>query len=358
MEFNYFYSSQASEDYHTIVTALKASGQFQGQWVATGTSKSGIATALYAYYSSLKGYNDIDLYVPFCAPFCERVDDPRIGNYMIQNSLASSPVQREMLLNIDRAIVRGTALSTYLVDEYTKEYADYVQSLRDAGYADEQIIASILAEYTKISRSNLFDKLAYLPIAYFQDYIPNATDESQLEYTKFFLEKPLKEFEKYIEDHSKSGTRGKSQGELLKLRNEDAQFPYCIQAMLELGYYRPYYDDLQPYCAWTSLDYIKLNDDGLLYKDYEPTYTSRFSNAMTLDFINNFLPTTTTPMIFVYGENDPWTGCAIPDPMKPNIEKIIVPKGVHNDFINLEFYCPRATYQQIMKAIAKYIQYY
>jgi hypothetical protein len=49
---------QASEDYHAIVTALRGSGYFNGQWLATGTSKSGIASALYAYYSEKKGYND------------------------------------------------------------------------------------------------------------------------------------------------------------------------------------------------------------------------------------------------------------------------------------------------------------
>ncbi len=43
LEFNYLSSMQASEDYHAIVTALKGSGYLNGQWLATGTSKSGIA---------------------------------------------------------------------------------------------------------------------------------------------------------------------------------------------------------------------------------------------------------------------------------------------------------------------------
>jgi Predicted hydrolase of the alpha/beta-hydrolase fold len=77
---------------------------------------------------------------------------------------------------------------------------------------------------------------------------------------------------------------------------------------------------------------------------------------MTQDFINNFLPVTTMPMIFIYGENDPWTGCAIPDPTNPNIVKIIVPKGTHSDYINNEYYCPKETYQQICYAIYKYIK--
>ena len=36
-------------------------------------------------------------------------------------------------------------------------------------------------------------------------------------------------------------------------------------------------------------------------------------------------------MIFVYGEDDPWTGGAIPDPTNPNVRKYIVPHGAHDD---------------------------
>ena len=206
LEFNYLNSMQASEDYHAIVTALKGSGRFKGQWLATGTSKSGIADLL-----------------------------------------------------------------------------------------------------------------------------------------------------EYIMEHPKATTRAKTEAEMLKFRKEDPGWAYYIQAMLELGHFRPYFDDLKPYLELTAMDLIISNDEGLLYKDY-PTYAARFSDVMTKDFITNFLPQTTKKMIFVYGENDPWTGCAIPDPTNPNVQKIIVPKGSHNDFINNEYYCPKETYQQIMAAIRKYIK--
>ena len=43
------------------------------------------------------------------------------------------------------------------------------------------------------------------------------------------------------------------------------------------------------------------------------------------------LETTKKKLIFVYGEDDPWTGAAIPDPTNPNVKKYIIPHGTHTD---------------------------
>lgn len=43
------------------------------------------------------------------------------------------------------------------------------------------------------------------------------------------------------------------------------------------------------------------------------------------------LETTHKKLIFVYGEDDPWTGAAIPNPSNPNVKKYIVPHGTHTD---------------------------
>ncbi|MBO5595030.1 MAG: hypothetical protein J5931_10560 [Prevotella sp.] len=299
---------QASEDYHAIVTALRGSGYFNGQWLATGTSKSGIASALYAYYSEKKGYNDMDLYVPFCAPFCERVDDPRIGQYQYLNTLTTMPEVREKLLAIDRAIVSKSDLSDYLVSKYKEENKGSIKEMQDAKYTEDQIVAKILANFVNVSRNNLFEKLTNIPIDTWKDYIPDPTDKSTLDFTRFFIEKSAAELMEYIQEHPKASTRAKTEAEML-----------------------------------------------IFYKDY-PTYAARYSDAMTKDFINNFLPNTTKKMIFVYGENDPWTGGAIPDPTNPNIQKILVPNGGHNDLINNEQFCPKTTYQQIVTAIRQYIK--
>lgn len=341
LEFNYLRSSQASEDYHAIVQALKGSGRFKGQWLSTGTSKSGIATALYAYYSSKKGYSDIDLYVPFCAPFCEAVDDSRIGKYMTERCTKDADMQK--LPDLDRAIVGNTELSNYLISEYKKTWAPRPDD-------------DILAYYANSSRVTLFDKMASLHINDYKDYIPNPTDVTKFAYTKFFIERSAMEVMMYIDLYLKSGTRALTEAEMLNLRKADPGWAYYIQAMLELGHFRLTFDDLETYCKGTTVDKIKaVNEEGMVFKQY-PTYAARFSNAMTKDFIENFLPSTTMPMIFVYGENDPWTGCAIPDPTNSKVQKIIVPKGIHNDYINMENLYPKETRQQIMDAIYKYIK--
>lgn len=65
-------AAQSTADLHAIVTALKATNCFKGKWVSTGTSKNGILTSLYAYYYP----NEVDVYVPFCAPFCTSEKTP------------------------------------------------------------------------------------------------------------------------------------------------------------------------------------------------------------------------------------------------------------------------------------------
>ncbi|MBO7129694.1 MAG: hypothetical protein J6W05_07990 [Prevotella sp.] len=57
------------------------------------------------------------------------------------------------------------------------------------------------------------------------------------------------------------------------------------------------------------------------------------------------LETTEKKLIFVYGEDDPWTGAAIPNPSNPNVKKYIVPHGTHTD--DFTHYAPG------MKAVQK-----
>ena len=70
---NYLNAKQQSADLHAIVAAIKKSGIVgNGKWLATGVSKNGMTTAHYAYHYP----NDMDAYVPFCAPFLLELQDP------------------------------------------------------------------------------------------------------------------------------------------------------------------------------------------------------------------------------------------------------------------------------------------
>ena len=87
-DFTYLYTDQAAADLHNVVTLLqKHLFPRTNKWVATGVSKSGITSALYAYYSDKNGWNDIDLFMPFCAPFIRGTEESCMemtaGTYLI-----------------------------------------------------------------------------------------------------------------------------------------------------------------------------------------------------------------------------------------------------------------------------------
>ncbi len=64
---------------------------------------------------------------------------------------------------------------------------------------------------------------------------------------------------------------------------------------------------------------------------------------------------TTSPMIFVYGTNDPWTGGKIDDPATSKVKVIMNKGGFHSQSIlNEEQYTPEAT-QAIKAAIKEFI---
>lgn len=70
-------------------------------------------------------------------------------------------------------------------------------------------------------------------------------------------------------------------------------------------------------------------------------YAKHYSNSMIKDFLDNFLPKSKKKMVFVYCENAPWTGGAIPDSNNPNVVKIVSPGGCHSDDILNENYFPK-----------------
>jgi hypothetical protein len=78
--------------------------------------------------------------------------------------------------------------------------------------------------------------------------------------------------------------------------------------------------------------------DGKLLSESDKKYfkdlieKSKKSKTMELQVnVRKNLETTKKKLIFVYGEDDPWTGAAIPDPTNPNVKKYIVPHGTHTD---------------------------
>ena len=361
--FTYLNSEQASDDLHAIVSALQKSGHFPKKWISTGVSKSGITTAFYAYYSEKKGYDDIDLYMPFCAPFCETVDDPRPGKYIENSNLTHAPEAKTKLEAFAKAILTNDKLRNYLVDYAKAQDPNYVAELKKAGNTDEQIHWILANGWVAQNQNTLTTKLSYVPIAMWKDLIPSpeaATDE-ELAYALKYIAMDDVALLEYINDlkKQKAGTRitltDEELNNLLKARLTNFSLPYYVQALRELGSYNLPFDFLKgvPGFDYQWTDYFA--QQSYYYTIY-PMFVGNFSNAMTLDFKNNFLPTTKMKMIFVYGGQDHWTGAAIPDPTNPNVKKFIVPGGTHNDWIFNTNYCPKETCDAIVKQMNEFLK--
>ena len=296
--FKYLSAEQQSEDLHAIVTDLKkALITGDGKWLSTGVSKNGDTTVQYAYFDDLNDWNDIDVYVPFVSPVTTQTEDLRIGNYMI-NEAAKDALP--LLEKVFKKLVDDLDVANATIDAY----AEKLYKEGDELHKDSAYLFTIERAYV-----NLFKVMSYGDFNTWTKLIPRENDKPEY-YAYFFM----------LDDDSDDiyPKEAKARGPLRKRRD-----PYDIQISIDLGN--------------RGFDYTWILDGKLLSdsdKKYFKNEMEKSINSKTIDLQVNILinlETTEKKLIFVYGEDDPWTGGAIPDPTNPNVKKYIVPHGTHTD---------------------------
>ena len=336
LEFNYLSSEQQSWDLHTILSALKQTDLFPGQWISTGVSKNGITTALYAYYDELNGWNDIDVYVPFCAPFITSLDNPSVGNYIEQVALEDMPELRQRIFDIGRLVADDSEAGANFRNEII---ADLIASGCDTSGMTEESIKEYMCGLIHAYNTNIFERLSYINIDDWRDFIPDLQNEyTSSEQLLFFLFASVGEFRQAIYEQQLAKSSGgfemseERRKALLECRQQSPSWPYQVQAVLELGTYIFPFNFLEGCSYITKQDMLQWQENNTSAAAYYPEYVSRYNGKMMADFLNN-LNTTSKKMVFVYGGNDPWTGAAIPDSAtnNPNVKKMIMPWGTHTD---------------------------
>ena len=297
--FKYLDAWQQSQDLHAIVTDLKkALITGKGKWLSTGLSKNGVTSAQYAYFDEQYGWNDIDLYVPFVAPFPTQEYDVRCGKYMFTES------SKEKLPDLEKAckkLVDDQAILDATVAAYAKIYEAEMGKQLPADSATAFTIEKIFW--------NLYQVESYGDFATWTRLIPTEKSTPE-EYAKFFM---LNKKDKSI--YRKTAN---VRGPLAK--RED---PYDVQIGIDQGNFGTDF-------TW-FLDGKLLSDSD---KKYLKNIMENHKNSKTINLIVSVLKnleTTKKKHIFVYGEDDPWTAVAIPDPTNPNVKKYIIPHGSHTD---------------------------
>jgi len=275
IQWKYLTNDAAVADYHHIVTKLKRI--YKGKWLSTGISKGGETVLIY----KSKYPNDIDIAVPYVAPLINTQEDVRTHQVINTNGTTAC---RENIQKFQRAVLKNRKP---IMDEL-KKYA-----------------AANNVSFTKMPIDEALEHAVLeFPFSFWQwgskcETIP----------TEKAGQKELFEYLKNVAGFYLFSDAG--------IYN---YLPSFYQHMTELGYYgydfAPIKGQLQ-YVKTSSLAFFGPQDVAL---DYNSNY---------IKDVRTFVETKGNQILYIYGGNDPWGGCA-PSPI-PEVDALkMVLKGGHH----------------------------
>lgn len=294
-DWQYLTAEASADDLHAVTTAFKTI--YPGKWIATGISKGGQTTMLYRTFYP----DDVDISVPYVAPLCYGVEDGRHEPFLQK---VSTPEDRKKIEDFQLEVLKRKATLLPRFEKYCaeKKYAFrapieeiYDYSVLEYSFALWQWgtpISSIPA--TSASDDELFAHLLDISEpSYFTADSPNAS--------------------------------------------------FFVQAARELGYYGY---DIRPFKQYLSINSSK----GYLHRLMLPEELKDMPFDKTLSKkIKKFLKKNDPKMIFIYGENDPWTAAGVTWLKgKKNIHVFVEPGGSHRARIST---MPEAEKKEIMELL-------
>jgi hypothetical protein len=177
LDYNYLNLKQATADLHHINELLR--NLYSGKWISTGISKGGQTTIYYRYFYP----SDVDVSLPYVAPFNLSAEDPRIyafldtiGTDACNASIRALQIRvlknRDAVLPLLRFYCAGAKLQfTYLTFEEAFEYTvlEYPFSFWQWGFD-----CSLIPADTASIESALMHLLNVCDISFFADREINA----------------------------------------------------------------------------------------------------------------------------------------------------------------------------------------
>ena len=299
-DWQYLTAENSADDLHAITTAFK--NIYPGKWIATGISKGGQTTLLYRTFYP----DDVDISVPYVAPLCYGVEDGRHEPFLhkVSTSENRKKIEDFQLEALKRKATLLPRFEKYCTEKnYSfrapiEEIYDY--SVLEYSFALWQWgtpISSIPA--TTASDDEIFSHLlAISEPGYFTADSPNAS--------------------------------------------------FFVQAARELGYYGY---DIQPFKQYLSIQ----SSEGYLHRLMLPEELKDmpFDKALSKK-ITKFLKKQDPKMIFIYGQNDPWTAAGVTWlKNKKNIHVFIQPNGSHLARINT---LPEKEKKEVMELIKQWLK--
>ena len=299
-DWQYLTAENSADDLHAITTAFK--NIYPGKWIATGISKGGQTTLLYRTFYP----DDVDISVPYVAPLCYGVEDGRHEPFLHK---VSTPENRKIIEDFQLEALKRKATLLPRFEKYCTEknysFRAPIEEIYDYSVLEYSFalwqwgtpISSIPA--TTASDDEIFSHLlAISEPGYFTADSPNAS--------------------------------------------------FFVQAARELGYYGY---DVQPFKQYLSIQ----SSEGYLHRLMLPEEFKDMPFDKTLSKkITKFLKKQDPKMIFIYGQNDPWTAAGVTWlKNKKNIHVFIQPNGSHLARIST---LPEAEKAEVMELINEWLK--
>ncbi len=298
-DWQYLTAENSADDLHAITTTFK--NIYSGKWIATGISKGGQTTLLYRTFYP----DDVDISVAYVAPLCYAAEDGRHEPFLRKVSTAED---RKKVKDFQLETLKRKATLLPVLEKYCQ----------DKGYNFRVPIEEIY-DYSVLEYSFAFWQWG-TPIS----YIPpvTASDEKILAHLLSISEPS------YFTSNS-------------------GETSFFVQAARELGYYGY---DIHPFKKYLSIKSSK----GYLHRMMLPEELKDMSFDKTLSRkIKKYLKENDPKMIFIYGENDPWTAAGVTWlKEKKNIHVFIQPGGSHRARINT---LPEAEKEQVITLIKEWM---
>lgn len=299
-DWQYLTAENSADDLHAVVTAFKK--LYPGKWIATGISKGGQTALLYRTFYP----DDVDISVPYVAPLCYAAEDGRHEPFLRK---VSTPEDRKKIRDFQLEVLRRKTMLLPRFKVYCKEKG---------------------LEFR-------------VPVREIFDY-------SVLEYSFALWQwgTPVNSIP------AVTGTDDELLAHLLHISNPDyfvANSPtqsFFVQAARELGYYGY---DIRPFKKYLSIRSSK----GYLHRLMLPEELKdlRFDRTLSKK-IKKFLKKNDPKMIFIYGENDPWTAAGVTWlKKKQNIHVFIEPGGSHRARIST---LPETEKQEVMALLKEWLE--
>ena len=282
LNWDYLTAENSAYDLHQVHELFKPF--YSGKWVSTGISKGGQTTMIYRTFFP----NDVDFSVPYVGPLCKGVEDGRHEPFLRK---VGTKKKRQRIQAFQLEILKRKEAMLPLLESFSEE-----------------------------------KKLTYrIPLAEVLDYCV-------LEYSFAFWQwgtsvctiPPLTSDDATLFNH------------LVEVSGPDyfagnpSTLPFFVQAARELGYYGY---DVKPFKKYLTIKSTEGYLNRLMLPE-ELVDKVKFSPVL-YHKIHDFLKENDPKIIFIYGENDPWSA---PMPTifkgKKNEHFFIQPHGSHRSRIH------------------------